>query len=131
MIKTTLVTATDITVPNLVYTSSTTGAAIGGAVTGQQTAVTTIALCNIGAPSASDETTNAVIVNIYLAKSGIGYKNYPADGTTNLIVSQLTVPAGETVFFNDERIILDSGDQIFVGTNSANLLAVTVSSLPV
>jgi hypothetical protein len=131
MIKSTLVTATDPTIPTLVYTSSTTGAAIGGAVTGQQTAVTTVALCNIAAPSAADETTNSVVVNIYLAKAGIGYQNYPADGTTNLIVSQLTVPAGETVFFNDERIILDSGDQIYVGTSVANTLAVTVSSLPV
>jgi hypothetical protein len=41
------------------------------------------------------------------------------------------VPAGETVFFNDERIILDSCDEIYVGTSAANLLAVTVSSLPV
>jgi hypothetical protein len=131
MIKSTLVTATSTTIPSLVYTSSTTGAAIGGGVTGQVSAITTIALCNIGTPSAADETTNAVNVNIYLAKAGVGYKNYPADGTTNLIVSNLTVPAGETVFFNDERIILDSGDEIYVGTSAANLLAVTVSSLPV
>jgi hypothetical protein len=131
MIKTTLVTATNITVPDRVYTSSTTGEALGGGVTGQQTAVTTIALCNIAAPSASNESTNAVVVNIYLAKAAVGALNYPADGTTNLIVSQLTIPAGETVFFNDERIILDSGDKIFVGTSVANTLAVTVSSLPV
>jgi hypothetical protein len=131
MIKTTLTTGSNPAIPDLVYTSSTTGAPIGGSVTGQQTAVTTIALCNIATPDPANENTNAVVVNIYLAKAGIGYKNYPADGTTNLIVSRLTIPAGETVFFNDERIILDSGDEIYVGTTVANTLAVTVSSLPV
>ncbi len=129
MIKSTLVTATTITVPDLVYTSTTTGAPIGGAVIGQTNAITCIALCNIAAPSSSDETTNAVNVNIYFAKSGVGAQN--SGSNCNLVVSNLTVPAGETVFFNEERIILDSGDEIYVGTNWANRLCVTVSSLPV
>jgi len=129
MIKTTLITTSTRTTPDLVYTSSTTGETIGGPVTGQQTAVTTIALCNFTAQNPANESAGAVTVNIYLAKSGIGFKNYPADPTTNLIVSELIIPAGETVFFNDERIVLDSGDQIFVGTNVANTLAVTVSAL--
>jgi hypothetical protein len=72
MIKSTLVTATSVTVPDLVYTSSTTGAAIGGGVTGQSTAITTIALCNIAAPVLTNETTNSATVNIYFAKAGIG-----------------------------------------------------------
>ena len=129
MIKSTLVTASTITVPDLVYTSTTTGAPIGGAVTGQTNAITCIALCNIAAPSTADETTNSVSCNVYLAKAGIGAQN--SGSTCNLVVSNLTVPAGETVFFNEERIILDSGDEIYVGTNAANRLCVTVSSLPV
>lgn len=129
MIKTTLITTNTIIVPELVYTSSSTGAPVAGVVSGQQTAVTTIALCNIATPNNASESADAVSVNIYLAKAGVGYKNYPTDPTTNLIVSQLIIPAGETVFFNDERIVLDSGDQIFVGTTVANTLAVTVSSL--
>lgn len=129
MIKSSLVTASTITVPDLVFTSTTTGAPIGGAVVGQTNAITCIALCNIAAPSSSDETTNAVDVNIYFAKAGVGAQN--SGPTCNLVVSNLTVPAGETVFFNEERIILDSGDEIYVGTNAANRLCVTVSSLPV
>lgn len=129
MIKSTLVTASTITVPDLVFTSSSTGAPIGGAVTGQTSAVTCIALCNIAAPSTADETTNSVNCNIYFAKAGIGAQN--SGSNCNLIVSNLTVPAGETVFFNEERIILDSGDEIYVGTNAANRLCVTVSTLPV
>ena len=129
MIKSTLVTATSVTVPDLVYTSTTTGAPIGGAVTGQSTAITTIALCNIAAPTLTDETVNSVTVNIYFAKAGVGAQSSGA--TCNLIVSSLIVPAGETVFFSDERIILDSGDEIYVGTSSASKICVTVSSLPV
>lgn len=129
MIKTTLVTATSATVPTLVYTSTTTGEPVGGLVLGQQTAVTTIALCNFAAVDATNELVNAVVVNIYLAKSGTVALNYIPDLATNIIVSQLTIPAGETVFFNDERIILDAGDRIFVGTSVANTLAVTVSAL--
>lgn len=129
MIKNTLVTATSVTNPDLVYTSSSTGAPIGGAVVGQTNAVTTIALCNIGAPNASDETVNDVVVNVYVAPQGVGAQYTGA--TCNLIVSQLTVPAGETVFLSEERIVLDPGDEIYVGTDTANLLCVTVSSLAV
>lgn len=129
MIKSTLVTATSVTVPDLVFTSTTTGAPIGGAVTGQTNAITTIALCNIAAPTLSDETVNAVTVNIYFARAGIGYQS--SGSNCNLVVSNLNVPAGETVFFSDERIVLDSGDEIYVGTSAASRLCVTVSSLPV
>ena len=129
MIKSTLVTTATITTPDLVYTSSTTGAPIGGAVTGQTNAITCIALCNIAAPNSSDETVNAVNVNIYLAKAGVGPQN--SGSNCNLVVSNLTVPAGETVFFNDERIVLDSGDQIRATSSAANLLSITVSALAV
>jgi hypothetical protein len=131
MITTTLVSVSSLTVPQLVFTSSNTGAALSPpTIVGQPTAVTTLALCNIHSP-VTDEITGSVTVNIYFAKAGIGYQNFELDGTTNLVVSQLTVPAGETVFFSDERIILDAGDQIYVGTSAANKLCVTVSSMPV
>ena len=120
-----LVDSTSVTVPVKVFTSTTTGGPVGGSVTGRENAVTTIALCNTAAASAADETTNAVTVNIYIVKSGRSY------GTGNLIVSSLVVPAGETVFFSEERMVLDSGDEIWVGTSSASKLSVTVSSLAV
>jgi len=120
-----LIDSTSVTVPVKVFTSSTTGGPISGGVTGQTNAVTTIAFCNTAAPSASDETTNAVTVNIYIVRSGKSY------GNGNLIVSNLTVPAGETVFFSEERIVLASGDEIWVGTSAASRLSVTISRLPV
>ena len=120
-----LIDSTSVTVPVRVFTSSTTGGPIAGGVIGRENAVTTIALCNTTAPDAADETTNAVTVNIYVVRSGLSY------GAGNLVVSSLVVPAGETVFFSEERMVLASGDQIWVGTSAASRLAVTVSVLAV
>ena len=120
-----LIDSSSITVPVKVFTSSTTGGPIAGGVIGRENAVTTIALCNTAAPDPADETTNSVTVNIYVVRSGLSY------GPGNLVVSSLVVPAGETVFFSEERIVLASGDQIWVGTSSAAKLAVTVSVLAV
>ena len=127
MINSTIVTSSTITSPTLVFTSSTTGAPIAGLVTGQTSAITTIILCNTLAPSLTDETVNDTNVNIYLvspSKSG-------TVGAGSLIVSNLNIPAGETVFFSDERIILDSGDQIYVGSDNGSSITATVSSLAV
>lgn len=120
-----LIDSTSVTVPVRVYTSTTTGGPVGSGVTGRSNAVTTIAFCNTAAPDISDESINAVTVNIYVVRSGKSY------GDGNMIVSNLTVPAGETVFFSEERMVLDSGDEIWVGTSAASMLSVTVSSLPV
>ena len=120
-----LVDSTSVTVPVRVFTSSTTGGPIAGGVIGRENAVTTIALCNTLAPDAADETANSVTVNIYVVRSGLSF------GAGNLVVSSLVVPAGETVFFSEERIVLASGDQLWIGTSAASRLAVTVSSLAV
>lgn len=120
-----LIDSTSVTVPVRVYTSTTTGGPVGGGATGRSNAITTIAFCNTAAPDIADESINAVTVNIYIVRSGKSY------GAGNMIVSNLTVPAGETVFFSEERMVLDSADEIWVGTSSASKLSVTVSSLPV
>ena len=125
MITSTLVTSTNVSVPSLVFTSTTTGAPIAGAVIGQTNAITTMVLCNTAAPTLTNETTNAVTANVYLVKAGQSY------GANNTIVSGLVVPAGETVFFSDERIVLDAGDEVYVGTSVGSILAVTISTLPV
>ena len=120
-----LVNSTDVAVPVKVFTSSTTGGPIAGAVTGQANAITTMTLCNTGSPSLVDESTNEVYVSIYIVRSG---KSYNAGNT---IVSNLLIPAGETVFFSDEKIILESGDEIWVGTSASSLISVTISALEV
>jgi hypothetical protein len=122
MINSQQLTTTSVT---KVFTASTTGAAIGGGVTAENRAITNIILCNTGAVTITDESINRTEVDLYLVKSG----NAPVVG--NQIIANLTVPAGETVFFSDERIILDGGDEIHVKADDANLITVTISSLPV
>ena len=119
------VTGTTITSPTLVYTSS------------GNNAVTCIAICNTGTVSLTDETINSVDVNVYVVSPSGGGDN-TTTSTGALIVKQLIIPAGETVFFNDEKFVLANTDYIAVGygmTGAAspvsNLLTVTVSTLPV
>jgi hypothetical protein len=120
-----LIDSTSVAVPVRVFTSSTTGAPIAGIVTGRENAVTTIALCNTAAPDPADETINSVTANIYVVRNGLSY------AAGNLVVSNLAIPAGETVFFSEERMVLASGDQIWIGTSAAARLAATVSVLAV
>jgi hypothetical protein len=120
MITSTLVNSSSITVPVRVFKSTNTGANGGTPIT---SAVTTIMICNTTAINLTDETVNSVNVNVYLVKAGGSYS------TTNQVVNTLIVPAGETVFFSEERIVLDPNDEIWIGTSTANAVAVTVSSL--
>ena len=121
-----IVAGTTMTSPTTVYTSS------------GNNAVTCIAVCNTGTISLTDETSESVDINIYIVSPSGGGDNVNTTGSNSLIVKQLTVPAGETIFFNDEKFVLANNDSIRVGyqmSNAAspvaNLLNVTVSTLPV
>lgn len=133
MITNTLVNSSSINVPVRVFVSSTTGAAIGSisigpplVPAGQVNAITCMVLCNNFTPiSLTNEDTGTCSVSIYLVKSG------GSASSSNIIVSNLIVPAGETVFLSEERIVLDSGDEIWVSSTVANRITFTVSTLPV
>jgi hypothetical protein len=88
-------------------------------------AVTLIVVCNTGTPSPSDETVDSCFLQLNLVKSGF----LPSDA--NAIVKNLVIPAGETVFFSEERIVLDIGDTIRGTASNANLLSITVSTIAV
>jgi hypothetical protein len=109
MIYSTVITTGTINVPTRAFVASTDGN-YGSA--GQTRAVTTIALCNIGEVDLTDESVDSANVNIYLVPDG------NTASLRNIIVSNLTVPAGETVFFSDERIILDESDSIWIGSSA-------------
>lgn len=79
-------------------------------------AITTIIVCNTGA---SDRN-----LTLYAVPSG------NVAGTTNMIVNALTVPAGDTVSFDQEKMVLSNGDYI-VALGSGTGLSATVSTLPV
>lgn len=126
MITNSLITGT-IAAPTRVFTASMSGEAIP-ASSRQESAITTIILCNTGTPNITDESVNSADVTMYLVKDG---DTPDTVAFSNMIVNRLTIPAGETVFFSDERIILDGGDHLYIGATTVNLVAVTVSSLPV
>jgi hypothetical protein len=124
-----LIDSSSISDIKLVYTSTDNGRPTNRGGTAQVNAVTTIALCNTAAPNASDENANAVTVDIYFVSSASGISESP--NTYNRIVSGLIVPAGETVFFSEERMVLSGGDEIHVAASVSGRLSVTVSTLPV
>ena len=114
----------------LVFTSTSTGAPVGGAVVAQDNAITNIIVCNTSTPNLTDETVNSCTLTLNLVPAG------GVSSDTNTIVKNLIVPAGETVFFSDERIVLrgETGygtDQIRATSSVGNLLSITVSALPV
>jgi hypothetical protein len=115
----------DTGAPRLVFTSTNNGLPVARGAVEQVNAVTTIALCNTGTPDLTDETVDSVTISIYVVKKG----RVAVAG--NKVVSNLIVPAGETVFFSEERMVLDGGDQIFVEVDVSDLLSVSVSTLPV
>jgi hypothetical protein len=123
---------TNATTDTIVYTSSTTGAAVGGLIESADTAITNIILCNTGTPDSTDENVNTVSVTIYLLNADVSL----TPSVSNTIVSNLIVPAGETIFFSDERIVLRGtsvnargSDKVVVRASAANLITVTVSAL--
>jgi hypothetical protein len=136
MINSRLINVSTITAPGdagRVFTSTSTGARVGiSGATGQTRAITTIVLCNVLTPDpAGDEAVNSCNVNIYVVSADPAPDFGSGIGSSTLLVSNLPVPAGETVFFAEERLVLEPGDAIFVGTSTANAICVTVSSLQV
>ena len=109
MITSSAVNSSSLTSPWVVFKSTDTGASGG---TEQQSAVTSMVLCNVGTPDLTDVTVRSVNVSIYLKRK------LDTLSQKHLIVNELTIPAGETVFFSDERIILAGGDEILIGATT-------------
>lgn len=112
------------------FTSTSTGAPVGAGVVAQDNAITNIIVCNTGTPDLTDETVNSCTLTLNLVAAGA------VSSATNTIVKNLIVPAGETVFFSDERIVLKGAsgygtDSIRATASTSNLLSITVSALQV
>ena len=89
------------------------------------TAVTCIWVCNTATYDPLNPTTGLTYLDLHFVKTGDGIT------TTNLIVNQLPVPAGETVTFDTEKIILDNGDRVIASSAAPANLVATVSNLGV
>ena len=95
-----------------------------------QSAVTTMIFCNVADAEDSSipvtETGTTASIDVYLVKAG-----QSADPLVNAIIKNMLVPAGETVFFDTERVVLGAGDSIQARANNNSLIVATVSVLPV
>jgi hypothetical protein len=85
---------------------------------GQEVALTTMFFCNY---SASDVTLNS----LNLVTSG------GSASDTNRVVKDLLIPAGETLTFDTEKIVLSSGDFVSAVASDNSRLNVTICSLQV
>jgi hypothetical protein len=60
-------------------------------------------------------------INVYLVPSG------QSVGTSNMIINQLAIPAGDTVFFDTERLVLGTGDHIYATVSNGTSVVCTLS----
>jgi hypothetical protein len=88
-------------------------------------AITCIWICNTAVFNPATPSTGLTYLDLHVVKNGDGITN------TNLIVNQLPVPAGESVAFDTERLILDNGDRIVANSALPANLVATISTIPV
>jgi hypothetical protein len=92
----------------------------------QETAVTCIWVCNTNTYDPNNPTVGQTTLNLHFVKSTDAVAL-----TKNKIVNTLTVPAGETVTFDTEKIILEAGDKVIANAASGSILVATISTITV
>lgn len=92
------------------YTSTITGSQTGNAIT-------CMIICN------TSSSTTATITMWAVASAG-------SASNTNMIINALTIPGGETVSLDQEKLVLSNGDFIVAQASVANVLSITLSTLP-
>jgi len=84
----------------------------------------TMIFCNVVPADPYNEDNNMSHLDLHLVKAG------DPMSPTNMIVNALPIPAGETVFFDTERIVLEIGDAVMVSLSSGGAseqIACTIS----
>lgn len=89
-------------------------------------AITTIIVCNTAEFNSGNPTSGQTNLYLYAVPTGVS----PVT-STQLIVNGLPIPAGETVSFDQEKIVLSIGDELVVKSDSPANLVITVSTLAV
>lgn len=88
-------------------------------------AISTMIFCNTSLINPLQDDADTTYLDIHLVKSG------DVASTINKIVNALEIPASETVFFDTERIVLESGDFIVAVSTSPAVLVCTISTVPI
>lgn len=87
--------------------------------------IATMIFCNTETPDPNDEDAGATFLDLHLVKNG------STPTFVNKIVSGLRIPAGETVFFDSERVVLENGDSVIASTSSPAVLSCTISTVDI
>lgn len=96
------------------------------------TTPTAITLPTVTAPSLGNAVTSIIICNYHASTAatvtvycGTAYSN------TTMIISALSIPPGETVSLDQEKLVLGSGDFIVAVASVNTTITSTISTLPV
>ena len=87
--------------------------------------ISTMIFCNQELPNPYQDDSNVTYLDIHLVR----YLDVAT--TTNRIVNALMIPAGETVFFDTERIVLQDGDKVVAVTTSPAVITCTISTVDI
>jgi hypothetical protein len=87
--------------------------------------VATIIFCNQALPNPQQDDSNVSFLDMHLVKNG------EISSTVNRIVNTLMIPAGETVFFDTERIVLENGDKVTAISTSPAVITATISTVDI
>ena len=101
------------------------GSPVDAYVSTGDNAVTCIWICNTAIYDPNNPTSGLTYLDVHLVKNGDGITN------THLVVNALSVPAGESVTFDSEKIILENGDRVVMYSPAPYNLVATVSTIPV
>lgn len=104
------------TIPAAIYTSS------------GNNAITTTIICNTATFEPANPTNGQTYLYLYAVPAG-GSASSPANNTT--IVNKLLIPAGESVMFDQEKMVLANGDMLVAKSESPANLVATISTLAV
>lgn len=88
-------------------------------------AITTVIVCNTNVYDPANPALGLAHLYLYAVPSG------SATTDTQLIVNKLPIPAGETVTFDQEKMVLSDGDSLVAKSDVNNVLTATVSTLAV
>ena len=84
-------------------------------------AITTIMICNTG--------NTDCVLSMWAVPNSNGAIG--AASTGNQIINALSVPGGETVSLDQEKLVFGNNDTLVVSSDTANMLTVLISWIPV
>lgn len=91
--------------------------------TGSSYALTVLMCCNTATPDANDPDLNADNLTIYV----INNANAGSAGTSNMIINNVKIRAGETFTLDTEKVILEENDTLAAKSSTGTNLSVMVS----